>query len=183
MGLVATVKLGVDQAKGSYIAFCESDDYWHPLALELQHKHLCSHPEVAISYSGYELIGDSSLFRRYENCRQKIRTSMSETHSVSDLKNLFRQGNMIATFSCVMVRRNVLLSCNFETPVPAYLDWWLWWQIVERGELVIFFDMPLTYWRAHGESFYEKETPQVSAHNRDLLIQAAYKTFVENIPK
>jgi hypothetical protein len=180
-GLAATVKLGVDQAQGELIAFCESDDYWHPLALELRHKHLCSHPEAAISHSGYELIGESSLFRRYENFRGIIRASMSRIHSSSDLKNLFRQGNMIATFSCVMARRKVLLPCNFEPPVPAYLDWWLWWQIVERGEQVIFFDMPLTYWRVHGESFYGKESPQVSAHNRDLLIRVANQTFVENI--
>lgn len=56
--------LGINEAKGRYIAFLDSDDIWLPNKLEDQLKVLVQ-PEIAIVFSNYEKIGwDSKRYGR-----------------------------------------------------------------------------------------------------------------------
>jgi glycosyltransferase involved in cell wall biosynthesis len=49
-GMSASRNLGIDYAKGDYIAFLDSDDYWLPNRLEVHVGILDSHPEVGLLY-------------------------------------------------------------------------------------------------------------------------------------
>ena len=51
-GCAATLNRGiVEFARGRYIAFCASDDYWMPTKLEKQIAYMESHPEVGLSFT------------------------------------------------------------------------------------------------------------------------------------
>lgn len=50
-GVARARNKGIQEAKGEYIAFLDSDDYWLPEKLELQTEFLRSHPDVSMVYS------------------------------------------------------------------------------------------------------------------------------------
>ena len=59
--------------------------------------------------------------------------------------------NAIPTFSCAMVRTELLRACDWQSPVPRWTDWWLWCQLACRTR---FFFVPyrLVRWRLHATS-------------------------------
>lgn len=150
-GLPATVQLGVSEARGEFIAFCESDDCLLPRSLEKQAAVLDQYPDVALSFSLVELIGDPSHKKFYERYWKKIVGFFPDDDLPVPAAPLLEFQNPIFTFSCVMVRASLLKHCDFESPVAPFLDWWLWRQI-GRGHRMFFLREPLTQWRVHGES-------------------------------
>ena len=47
--------LGMDRARGKYIAFLDADDVWLPRKLSDQVRHLEAHPEVGVCYTGWHV--------------------------------------------------------------------------------------------------------------------------------
>jgi glycosyltransferase involved in cell wall biosynthesis len=54
-----TRNVGLRAAKGSYIAFCDADDYWNPNKLQGQISLLESHPEIGLCYTNNFSVDDS----------------------------------------------------------------------------------------------------------------------------
>ena len=64
----------------------------------------------------------------------------------------FRKANRIPTFSCCMVRKDIMDKCDFySSVVNNTLDWHLWRQICAT-EPVYFINQRLTFWRASQNS-------------------------------
>ena len=59
-GLIASVQLALKNCRGNYIAFCESDDYWHPSHLGKLYSFLAKHPEAKILFNTVYCINLSS---------------------------------------------------------------------------------------------------------------------------
>ncbi len=157
-GLSQTVKLGVEKAQGEYIAFCESDDYWKTNALVRHLEVLEKYSEVAFSCSMVEMEGDDEERKAwYGKYWQKVGKSFPTDEEPVPADIYLEYSNPVPTFSCVMVRAELIKNCDFDPPVPAFLDWWLWRQI-GRGRMMMFIREPLAYWRIHGESMIKKTT-------------------------
>ncbi|MEE8059328.1 MAG: glycosyltransferase [Pseudomonadales bacterium] len=60
-GLAGARNTGTREARGTYIAFLDADDYWHPDKLALHVSHLDDSPNVGVSYSGSIFIDENSL--------------------------------------------------------------------------------------------------------------------------
>lgn len=103
-GANACRNLGVEQAKGEYIAFLDSDDYFLPTKLEKQVKILQERPEVGFVVTGFGAKGVHTL-----------------PEGMIPLKETIKQNNL-GGFSTLMVRKalfhqvggldNKLLSCQ-----------------------------------------------------------------------
>lgn len=55
--------LGLDNARGRYIAFCDSDDEWLPRKLELQLAHMKS-KRLSVSWTSYDVYNSNNEFLR-----------------------------------------------------------------------------------------------------------------------
>jgi glycosyltransferase involved in cell wall biosynthesis len=62
-GIVATLNLGIAEAKGRYIARMDADDVCHPERLRLQAEYLDAHVEVGLVASRVEFAGDRQAQR------------------------------------------------------------------------------------------------------------------------
>ena len=167
-GLPATVKLGVEKASGEYVAFCESDDMLEPANIDEKMrlvKRFNGEPDIVIN--DLTLIGDEARFPKPKRVvEDRMRRLPNERNEVSPLT--FRNMNLICTFSCSMVRRAKLLSCDFENvPRPTCLDWWLWRQVCCGSPLYVV-HRKLTRWRIH-DSFMTKESAVSIARQREFI--------------
>lgn len=207
-GLVASMQLGIKNAKGDYIAFCESDDYWAPNYLEKKVELINRYKDVAIISNDIQLFGDEDSVK-------------ARTKYIDDIKKLVYPGgtpidirynkniNYIPTLSAIMIRGDVLRSLDFSTPIPAWIDFWLYRQILNK-HMLYFVDCKLTFWRQHNsynapanaEKYAKKSYEFLTASDMllgikndftrskevkkieksDLFDAAYYKAHVKNIP-
>ncbi len=147
MGLPASVKLGVKMSKGEYVAFCESNDAWHPQHLEKVMELVRRYDDVKIVANHVRLIGDEEAVKLRTPYVTEINSFLSLGGNRIDLK-FFKERNIIPTFSAVMIRKDVLSGLDFDTPIPAWLDFWLYRQILKDSYLY-YVNQELTYWRLH----------------------------------
>lgn len=154
-GLPATVRLGLSQAQGEYAAFLESDDIWRRDCLEKRLARLAAADAAAV-FNHVELLqtpgADIEGYRML--VQSPLRAYGGEGGSFSPERALLFQ-NPVPTFSCLMARTDVLRKCDFRSPVPRWLDWWLWLQIARQGNFA-YIPEALTVWRIHSKSYNSK---------------------------
>lgn len=153
-GLPASMRLGIDKAKGEYVAFCESDDLWAPNHLEEKIKIINAYKDVFIVSNAINMFGNVEDMKARSWVCQYIRKLLKQGGTPIDLR--YNQSfNFIPTLSSVMIKRNLLLSLDYNTPVPAWIDFWLYRQIL-INHILYFVDEDLTFWRQH-DSFNSLE--------------------------
>lgn len=153
-GLPASVKLGVAEAKAPYVAFLEADDRWKPVHLEQMLYPAKATPYVGILSCHCEVYGQSHRKAEVQQYVKKIHDLwMTRTYSSFEKRFLFLyKQNMIPSFSLVMAKTDFLRRCDFDTPIPPWLDYWLWAQILWMGGY-LFLPEELTLWRLHEHSY------------------------------
>ena len=154
-GLPETIRLGLDKARGEYVAFLESDDMWHERCLEKRLSRLAqtgagvvfNHVEL-LAMPGASVDGYTILVNAPRDAYGNIQGAFSPKRTL-----LIR--NIVPTFSCAMARKSAFTQCDFSTPVPRWLDWWLWMQIA-RTESFAYLPEALGIWRIHSTSYNSK---------------------------
>lgn len=149
-GLPASFKLGVEKAKGEYISVLESDDYWTPNNLLIKVKMINKHPDAVIISNNVIPFGDDftevSFAKPYVTY---INHTLNEKNDILFSEALF---NHIPTFSAVTIKSSILKKLDFNTPIPAFLDLYLYQQIFAQYPLY-YISQSLTYWRRHAISY------------------------------
>lgn len=146
-GLSATVQLGIQKSQGDFVAFCESDDLWESAYLEKKVDVINRYQQVAIISNGVQAFGDEKTVKLRKPYLEIIDTVLNEGGNRVDIYGQ-KKMNYIPTFSAVMVRKDVLSRLDFNTPVQAWLDLWLYRQIL-KDELLFYIPDKLTRWRQH----------------------------------
>ena len=146
-GLVESVKLGISKSKGKYIAFLESDDYWHKDNLLEKVRLINKYSDLVLAANNVEPFGKkNSLKIRRDYIKRINEVLFKEKNQFHPLQ--LATFNIIPTLSCVIIRKDVLETLNFDTIIPQFLDFWLYRQILLNHHLY-YSKKVLTYWRQH----------------------------------
>lgn len=181
-GLPASVKLGVDEAAGEFVAFCESDDQWTSDHLERIVRFMDRHDrKPSFVVNDFEPFGDAGRIEEIEKLAEIFRPALKrERNRISPLD--FRRRNWIFTFSCCMVRRAVLKSCDIlSVPRPSNVDWWLWRQVGLENDIYAIHEK-LTRWRLHGDSFTVRDRNPDSEADGNDMVSRGDRLLVERNP-
>jgi glycosyltransferase involved in cell wall biosynthesis len=146
--------IGIQAAKGEFIAFLDHDDIWSPEKLKIQINCLRKDPEAALIACPLKI---SSPDRKYNNTK----TTPMRKHQAGYLYDKLLQYNFIAC-SSVVVKASVLDEIGLfdEDPrVSAAEDWDLWLRIARRYKTT-FIPQTLGTYRMHGSGL-STETKQI----------------------
>ena len=156
LGLAKTVRKGIQYSTSDWIAFLESDDKFFPNALEEKVKAISKNADII--FTNLELIGNENLKLLYLHHFENIKTYwklLINTGFVENFAQYISNVNLIPTFSVVMVKKNLLMKCKFNSLCKSSLDYFLWAQLSLYK--VYYIDKKLTYWRLHDDSYINRD--------------------------
>lgn len=132
-GIIARNRnVGVQQATGKYLAFCDDDDVWLPEKLEKQVKSLES-GRYDLVYTSANLLFESG----------KIKSSTYK--KISSLKQLLMSNQI--TLSSVLVKNSKEVVFNEDPNFVAVEDYELWIRLMLTGFRFDFIEIPLLNYR------------------------------------
>ena len=198
-GLKESLLLGIEKSQGEWISFLESDDLYKPETLFERINIINLKPEVNFIFNDVELFGNKKIIDEFENSYAKSRLYLNNIKFPTNVLNILEKRNIVPTFSSVMVRKKELIKCDFNCPVKALLDHYLWIQLARENKFY-YINEQLTYWRMHESSYlnnYEKnKIEKIEMKNKisnllakhyknNILKQLLYKTTIlkNNIKK
>ncbi len=182
-GLAATIQLGISKANAEYLAFLESDDRWLENCLTQRAELLRQDPKLSFLFNEIEPFGDSESVKEILKYQKERHTILAEWTWPTSVVLPFFLMNIVPTFSCVTIKKSVLNTCNFNTPIAPWLDWWLYFQLALTNDFY-FLDTVLTQWRRHPRSYIAQSRTKTSLQEKrffkallSLLKQSDASTF------
>jgi len=153
-GLKETIILGLKYSKGEYIAFLESDDWLENNYLDEKIRVIEQNPDVKFIFNDVNPFSQDENFDLtwYTNYLKEQRTILRNEQMPCNCEKYFVKHNFIPTFSCVFVEKNLLLSCDFNTPSDPALDYWLFKQLASKTDFY-YVNKKLTHWMMHKDSY------------------------------
>lgn len=150
LGLAATYRLALEQARGRYLAFLEADDLWTPENLERKIGVLERHTETGVAFSSAAPFGD---FRGVLYWRLYLAAVRRETprNRPCALWRPFLKRNPAATFSSFVTYRHFFAAVPPPGPGELNYDWWVLAHLSVRTSFY-FIPEPLIAWRIHSRS-------------------------------
>ncbi|MDO5627796.1 MAG: glycosyltransferase family 2 protein [Mobilicoccus sp.] len=134
----AARRTAINASRGAFLAFLDADDLWMPTKIEKQVAALeAGGPRAGICYSWYDL--------RYPDGRIDAgRRPTAEGVATPELL----QGNVVGTFSVVMIRREVIDAVGVPDPtLRSCQDWEFYIRANETFDLVCVPEVLTLYWR------------------------------------
>lgn len=159
VGVAQALQIGVDRARGGYIARLDQDDLAKPDRLQKQYEYLEHNPTVGIVGSSYELLDENG------NCLKKV--NLGGTDLDIRWKMMFKNPFI---HSSIMLRRKLLQEHQLTYTNKIAEDYLLWVQLLKHSDGYIF-DHPLIQYRRHQgsdssvkHSQYASEAIKISTH-------------------
>lgn len=124
--------IGISKAKGTFIAFQNSDDKWHKNKLEKQLP-IMKNKEIAVCFTGVEIINEKSKTSK-NTWAETVFTTENKKRSAW-LRYFFETGNCFF-ISSALIRKKTLLKAGGLNPSLFHLaDLDLWIRLAALGEI------------------------------------------------
>jgi glycosyltransferase involved in cell wall biosynthesis len=175
--IAASRNSGIREAKGEWIAFLDSDDWW--TAEKLQACFDCFNDQVDIIYHDLKIISDQSRFLR----SKKIKSWQVKPPVLIDL---MARGNAIATSSAV-VRKKLLHQLNGMSEnanMFAAEDYNTWLRIAKLTDRFKYLPQSLGFYRLHNQGASKKDMSAPARHAASefiYLLNEQQKTKLESL--
>ena len=156
-GLKETLLLGIKHSTGEYIVFLEADDWLENNYLKEKIEVLKHYPQIKFIFNDVDMFPDHDEFDLtwYNDYLNSQRTILRNKNEPFNCAKYFNKHNFIPTFSCVMVEKDILLTCDFNTPSDPALDYWIFKQLANKTDFY-YVDKKLTHWMMHKNSYINK---------------------------
>ena len=141
---------GMKIAKGEYIAFLDSDDFWEKEKLEKQISQTDSKTKLIISSEAF-------MVDEHNNNLGELKKSnfFKRLKKFFDFKNIFLIYNPII-LSTSLVKKSPDLKFQENENLQSIEDWALWIDLVSTGYELKIIDTPLCSYRVHKDSLSNK---------------------------
>ena len=158
-GLGASLHLALQYVSTEWTAFLESDDVSKAETVERILSEVNSNSFGLCFFDIEPLIEKNASLGWFNSYVPRMRNLMLDRGAdkfAVDLGFEMLKENLIPTFSCALVRTNLLRQCSFDSPVSGWIDWYLWIQSSQKTK-VRFIDEKLVKWRLHAGSQNNKK--------------------------
>jgi glycosyltransferase involved in cell wall biosynthesis len=144
LGLIKTLNLGIELAKGAYIARMDHDDISYPARFEKQVNFLNSNSNIAALATKLVIINDKGYETEY--WPDDVRTS-----TIEEIKSTLPITNCIG-HPTIMIRSEVLKKTRYNSRFKHSEDWGLWLTLISKGFKIAKLDEVLLKYRVHKQS-------------------------------
>lgn len=160
-GAAKARNIGLDNARGEFIAFLDDDDTWEADKLTTQLDYLAKHDDCAIV---------ACHFYRHQGGRHYVPKKRRGRLSFVDLKF----GNPLGSFTYCMTRHSYLQTSRIQENLKACQDWDLWLKIMEKHPKhhAINLEQPLA-------NYFEHDEGRLSANFRN--VHRAYVAVLQRL--
>ena len=138
--------IGIENAKGRFIAFCDSDDYWLPIKLEIQINFMINQ-KVEFSFCSYFVTNEKGIDLGIVKAPSTIGT------------NRILRNNYVGCSTAVY--DTLELGKLYMSPIRKRQDWILWIQLIKKIGEAEGIDKPL--------AVYTKRKAAVSSNKLNLI--------------
>lgn len=139
--------IGIDAAKGEFVAFLDDDDEWYLTKIEKQVALMEADEEVGLVYTGINCI--------YVNEDISYSFVPSLRGDLSK-KILFR--NYIGSTSSVMLRKSFCQSCRFDENLQALQDFDLWIKVLQNCKADVVSEPMVNYYNYRNQTQVSSST-------------------------
>ncbi len=144
-GLIKTISEGVDLSSGEYIAFCASDDYWHPEKISLQIAEIEKDSNIKIIFTeGFDVDENSNAIGKikYTKKRSNIR-NFDEVIMHADLPP-----------ASILFRKKDLQDSGGINQSFKIEDLPIWLSLLKPGGYAKIIKKNLVFYRAHSNNMH-----------------------------
>ena len=131
IGAGASRNVGINFANGKYVAFVDSDDYWHKDKLRIQLNYMIKN-RLNLTHTNYFIINEQN------------KVIGGRTAKKIDYKMLLKSCDI--GLSTVMINKSLLKKNKFPS-IKTKEDYVLWLKILKKKQYAYPINKYLTYWR------------------------------------
>jgi glycosyltransferase involved in cell wall biosynthesis len=168
-GISATFNRGLELARGEWVAYCCSDDRWHPQHLKVALARLAEQREAIACFGPARLIDADGAERRDSR--------LFEDPAVPDLfRRLLRDGNSLCFVAAVFRRGEALAVGGFDEALGMLQDYDLWLKLLQRGCCVATSEVTVDF-RWHGENASGERASIQKRRDHIRILERALQSF------
>ncbi|MBQ4646379.1 MAG: hypothetical protein IJB79_03425 [Candidatus Gastranaerophilales bacterium] len=114
-------------------------------------------------FNDVNLFGNPERISIYDDYFKAIKEYLKNNPYPHKQLKIFKKHNLVPTFSCVALKKELLEGIDFNSPIKAFLDYYIWIQIAQKTSFY-FIDEKLTNWRMHDSYITKNKTSSIEKY-------------------
>ncbi|MBW2003738.1 MAG: glycosyltransferase [Deltaproteobacteria bacterium] len=161
IGQTKSLNVGLNLAKGKYIARMDADDYSMPNRLERQYHYITQHPE-------YSVVGTDCLVMDESNAKRSISKGYFK---YEDIIIKLLTGSPINHVSVLMNRADIVRIGAYDPKYKISADFDLWSRLIRQGYKITTLREVLCAYRVSEGSYSNRNEARKVKENTDIIFE------------